>query len=862
MNKSMKKFISLALGAISFGTVVLPVAGCTKNNGGGTGTQKYDPETKPLVFSTDALDGNFNPFFATSATDVTIAAQTQISMISANKAGEPVCGEDEATVARDYKIDDTVQGETTYSFIIKNDIKFWDGTPLTIKDVLFNLYVYLDPMYMGSSTIYSTKIKGLNQYRYQNPDLTDDSDTDALDSEYEAKARARATALRNYLKDGGTATEQVEKDLAKAKELFREEVESDWTLCSLETYQEEFSFTEKWQAFYYMEGLVGIQTKMQDNGNEEALKDTNGKYLTDFDPDENGELAVDFKGEMNAQLTADKIAAAKTKYSCNDEEAKEYIKQEFAIEKVYNNYSGTNSKLYNVLSSWATATEIITEFTREERSAAFEAAQNNNQMLVESVSGITTSTATRDFKGKALREPHDVLNITINGVDPKAIWNFAFTVAPRHYYSNAETLASTPFGVKFGDQKFFDEVLQAPEKNKLPRGAGVYQACNQFDKGEVTGDNFFVNNWVYFKRNEYFETVGEDLNNAYIKYMQYKVVGSEQIINSLVNEEIHVGSPNAKPANISKVDEYKTTLSKATYRTNGYGYVGINPKAVPDIEVRQAIMKAMNTASIVSNYYTPALADVVYRSMSTESWAYPKVNGNPITVYDPEGDEFNGAKYEKNKNVIKDLVESAGANGGNTWTRKGGIYTNQKGEKLKLTFTIAGESKDHPAYQMFMDTADFLNTCGFDITVTTDVTALKKLAKGELQVWAAAWSSSIDPDLYQVFHKDSTATSVLNWGYPQIFADPTDTQFAQERTIINELSAKIEEARTTDNRTLRTEDYAEALDMVMSLYVELPTYQRNDLVVYNKKLINVKTINQNASSNEGVFDRLWEVNYN
>ena len=121
MNKAVKKFISLAMGAISLSTVILPVAACTKE-GGGTGAQKYDPETKPLVFSTDALDGNFNPFFATSATDVTIAAQTQISMISADKEGNPVCGDNEATVALDYTIDSSVQGETTYKFIIKNDI--------------------------------------------------------------------------------------------------------------------------------------------------------------------------------------------------------------------------------------------------------------------------------------------------------------------------------------------------------------------------------------------------------------------------------------------------------------------------------------------------------------------------------------------------------------------------------------------------------------------------------------------------------------------------------------------------------------------------------------------------------------------
>ena len=33
---------------------------------------------------------------------------------------------------------------------------------------------------------------------------------------------------------------------------------------------------------------------------------------------------------------------------------------------------------------------------------------------------------------------NEVLSITINGVDPKAIWNFGIGVAPMYYYSDAD----------------------------------------------------------------------------------------------------------------------------------------------------------------------------------------------------------------------------------------------------------------------------------------------------------------------------------------------------------------------------------------------------------------------------------------
>ena len=48
----------------------------------------------------------------------------------------------------------------------------------------------------------------------------------------------------------------------------------------------------------------------------------------------------------------------------------------------------------------------------------------------------------------------------------------------------------------------------------------------------------------------------------------------------------------------------------------------------------------------------------------------------------------------------------------------------------------------------------------------------------------------------------------------------------------------------------------------MDLAVEFPTYQRNDLIVYNKNVVNAATLNLDPSAYEGVFDRLWEVNYN
>ena len=88
------------------------------------------------------------------------------------------CGDEHAVVVKDYDVVyDSTTDNTVYTFVIKNGITFSDGKPLTINDVLFNLYVYLDPVYTGSSTMYSTDILGLKDYRTQTVS-SGDSNTD------------------------------------------------------------------------------------------------------------------------------------------------------------------------------------------------------------------------------------------------------------------------------------------------------------------------------------------------------------------------------------------------------------------------------------------------------------------------------------------------------------------------------------------------------------------------------------------------------------------------------------------------------------------------------------------------------------
>lgn len=64
------------------------------------------------------------------------------------------------------------------------------------------------------------------------------------------------------------------------------------------------------------------------------------------------------------------------------------------------------------------------------------------------------------------------MSIKIKDVDPKAIWNFAFSVAPMYYYSDAEHIAKfdyvSNFGVEYASQTFMNEVVNSPAKIGVP----------------------------------------------------------------------------------------------------------------------------------------------------------------------------------------------------------------------------------------------------------------------------------------------------------------------------------------------------------------------------------------------------------
>ena len=327
----------------------------------------YDAESEEgaIRFSVQELDNVFNPYFATSGYDVEVTGMTQIGLLASDDNGNVYCGADEPSAALDYNqiityngkkynADDPVESNrapeitvdpstipantyyTTYQFLLKNGIRFSDGEPLTIKDVVFNLYALLDPAYYGSATVYSTAIEGLAKYRTQDVTATNGGNEEAnMNENIRQAAMTRLKNLRYaYYPDddanfreiyrsshlsSADAKASVLKDVETARNMFYDEIMSGWKAAQSElvSYKEENDkaktnehvakaskeFTEVWEIFLYNYGFITVDETVVEY--EEGGKKQNYTEIKTYKSDDEASSHFDKNG--NPHKAGDKM---------------------------------------------------------------------------------------------------------------------------------------------------------------------------------------------------------------------------------------------------------------------------------------------------------------------------------------------------------------------------------------------------------------------------------------------------------------------------------------------------------------------------------------------------------------------------
>ncbi len=609
---------------------------------------------------------------------------------------------------------------------MREDIVFSDGEPATIDDVIFSIYVFLDPTYDGSTTLYSCPIQGVEEYR------------------------TNMESLCNLLIKAG-------------------EDNTDFT------YWDEATQTKFWTEALPTAGAAFAQTILDycvSNGYN-AADDPVEAIAANWGYAElpEGATAADFWNAIisNPNFEGDILAAVEVE----------------------------------------TAGTSLQSLMPSEFQAGVETGES-----APNVSGIVR---TGDYS----------MTITTSELDATVIYQVASLLcAPLHYYGDPALYdyENNSFGFTKGD------LSAIKAKTGKPIGAGPY-LLNDYSNGTV----YMEANPLYYK--------GEPK----LKYLNFLQADESDQVSGLKSETLDIANPSfsGDVQNEIKTGNANGELTGDVITTKlidyrGYGYVGCNPNLVkvgtdPYSDASKDLRKALLT--VISAYrdegidsYYGETASVINYPISNTSWAAPQVtddgyriaysvdvNGEPIYTDGMSADE----KYAAALEAALGYFEAAGFT-----VADGKVTAAPEGAKLNYQVEIGGNGKgDHPTFLILKNAADALATIGITLNVKDWAQAsdlYNTYQTGVAEFWCAAWQSSSDPDMFQLYHSEGSTN------YYHI----SDA----------ELDELIMEGRASTNQTYRKGIYQAAMEIIMDYGVELPVYQRSECTLFATQRVNMDTV--------------------
>ena len=685
-----------------------------------------------LVLAETGFEGKFSPFFAASAADQDVIDLTQLSLLGADRKGEMILngieGETREYNGTDYTyygtsdcvVTENDDGTVTYDIKLRDDLKFSDGEPVTIDDVIFSMYVFLDPTYDGSVTMYSTPIVGLEEYRSSMTTLSKliaEAGEDNTDNTYFTADQQKA--FWDAVNEGGVAFAQEIVDYMMAN------------------------------------GATDVTSAAAGWGFE----------LPD------GATAKDFFLAIGAQYDW--------------------------------NFSAMEAE---------TAGSALSDLIPEE-------------VYAYSTTGVTTGEDVPNVAGIVKTGDYS-MTLTTSELSTTMIYQLQMPIAPLHYYGDTALYDydNNSFGFPKGD------LSSVRSKTSAPLGGGMFT----FSK--------YSDGVVYLDANpDYFDGAPK------IAHVNMKETQEADKITGVQAGTIDISDPSYSLEVASQIADINgaegedgpvITTRLKDYR--GYGYIALSAAKVnvggdPASEASKDLRKAIMTVIAayrdegIDSYYGDT-ASVINYPISNTSWAAPSVtddgyqiaystdvDGNEIYTSDMKSED----KYAAALQAALGYFEAAGYT-----VENGQITAAPAGAKMEYQVNIGADGNgDHPSFQTLTNAAAALKTIGFNLIVTDMANASDLFASyqsGAAEGWVAAWQSTNDPDMYQLYHSSGSTN-----------------YYAINDTDLDEL---IMAARQTTDQEARKAMYKEAMEIILDWGVELPVYQRSEATIFSTERVNIDTI--------------------
>ena len=445
------------------------------------------------------------------------------------------------------------------------------------------------------------------------------------------------------------------------------------------------------------------------------------------------------------------------------------------------------------------------------------------------------------------------LRVVMTQVDATSIYQLSLSVAPMHYYGEEAKYDydNNSFGFTKGDLSHVRSVTTQP------MGAGPYQFVK------------FENGVVNFERNEHYF-----LGTPKIKYVNFLETQEADKLNGVVTGTIDVTDPSFDSDTVAAIQQANggelngNKISVNTVDNLGYGYIGICADTVrvgneSGSEASKNLRKAFATIfsvyrDVAVDSYYGERASVINYPISNTSWAAPQstddgyeiafstdVNGAPIYTSGMSAEE----KYDAALKAALGYFEAAGYT-----VADGKLTAAPEGAALEYELQIPGDGAgDHPVFMTVTLASDALETIGMNLIVTdlsnsSDLwTALDAV---QCDMWAAAWGATVDPDMFQIYH----STNMVGL--------PGATGSNHYRIADAELDQLMMEARASTDQSFRKPMYKECLDIILDWAVEVPTYQRQNAIIFSTERVNMETITPDITTFYGWMAEVQNMEMN
>lgn len=444
--------------------------------------------------------------------------------------------------------------------------------------------------------------------------------------------------------------------------------------------------------------------------------------------------------------------------------------------------------------------------------------------------GVETGEAAANVTG-IVRVDDYTMTVTTNGVDATMIYQLSIAPCSYKYYGDESLYdyENNSFGFTKGD------LSKARSLNGQPMGSGAFK-FDSYEGGQV----------LMSANADYYKGAPKVSNLNIVETQEADMVTGVQAGTLDVSQPSYSMEVETQIKEINGNDDVNgDVFSTFLHDFRGYGYIGIaagnvcvNGEAGSDAS--KALRKALCTViaayrdSGIASYYGDT-ATVLNYPISTSSWASPNETDPGYEVCystDASGNQLYTA------DMSDDDRHAAALAGALTWFEAAGytvadgkVTAAPAGAKLEYRCNIGGGGQgDHPTFMILQEAADAFASIGITFTVNDIANSADLFASyqsGAAEMWCAAWQSTADPDMYQLYHSQGSTN------YYQI----NDA----------DLDELIEAGRQSLDTESRKPIYREAMDIVLDWGVELPVYQRSECTLVSSERVNVDSVVQDQT---------------